>query len=333
MKRVILLYIAILFASLSGAVAAQYRVADVPNVQLSNRYQFVSNPDGILSAATVARIDSICYALKVSNIAQVSVVVVDQIVEDGSSRAADPFNFAYKLFSDWGVGRAGRDNGIGILFIEDQRQIRFVTGRGVEGVLPDAICKRIQSQYMIPAFRSGDYDMGMLNGVRVIESLLIQSELNAGGSDYYPAAGSIRGGGLPISFILLIMFMTIGLPFIISIVSYLRNAKCPRCGKYGYHSTKERVTGRGDNFELVEHTFRCPHCSHQELRTVRRLRSDINQTIIDGTIIGGAYGATRGFRVGGFGGRGFGGGGFGGGGFGGGFGGGGFGGGGAGSGW
>lgn len=329
--KIFVLYIVVFFAAISSTMAAEYRVADVPNVQLKNRYQFVSNPDGILSAKAVAQIDSICYALKVSNIAQIAVVVVDQIVDDRGSRAADPFDFSYRLFSQWGVGREGRDNGIGILFIKDQRQIRFVTGRGVEGVLPDAICKRIQTQYMTPAFRNGDYSLGMVNGIRVIENLLIRSDLNVGGSDYYPAAGNVHSQGIPVSFILFIMFMIIGLPMLISLFAYMRNAKCPHCGKFGYHSTGERVTERGDNFELVQHTFRCPHCSHQELRTVRRMRNDIEQAIIGGTIIGGSYGARRGM-YGGFRGGGFGG--FGGGsGFGGGFGGGGFGGGGSGSGW
>ncbi len=326
--RGIVLFLVLIFATISSSVfAAEYNVAQVPNVQLQSRYNFVSNPDGILSRATVARIDSICYALKVSNIAQVAVVAVDQITEADKRTVADPFNFAYTLFSEWGVGREGRDNGVGILFVGDQRQIRFVTGRGVEGVLPDAICKRIQMQYMLPHFRQGNFDEGLLAGVRVIESLLVRSELNAGGSDYYPSAGAARGGSLSWLSILLIMGCMIGLPMIMSLITYYRNSKCPKCGKLGYHSTGERQVQRGDNFDLVEHTFYCPHCKHSERRVVRRLRDDLD-TLQRGVIIGGTYGAIRGSR-GGFGGGGFSGGG----GFGGGFGGGGFGGGGAGSGW
>ncbi len=306
------------------AHCGEYTTATVPNVQLKSRYNFVSNPDGILSSAAVARIDSICYALKVSNIAQVAVVVVDRIVELNSpSMDADPFNFAYTLFSEWGVGREGRDNGIGILFVRDQRQIRFVTGRGVEGVLPDAMCKRIQTQYMLPYFRQGDYSAGLVSGVRVLESVLVQSELNVGGSDYYPAGGRSGSGQLSLLSILIILSCVIFLPMIFSLISYYRNSKCSRCGKYGVRSISERVIERGDNFDLVEHTFECPHCGNRERRVVRRIRNDISRPMRGGVIIGGGYGAARGYRGGGFGGGGFGGG----------FGGGGFGGGGAGSGW
>ncbi len=322
------LFVILLFATISTAViGGEYSVESVPNVQLKNRYNFVSNPDGILSKATVARIDSICYALRVSDIAQVAVVAVDQITESNSSMAADPFNFAYKLFSSWGVGREGRDNGVGILFVGDQRQIRFVTGRGVEGVLPDAICKRIQTQYMLPYFRSGNFDQGILNGVRAIESVLVRSELNSGGSDYYPEAGSAQGGSLSWFSIMLIMICIVGIPIVTSLISYFKNARCPKCGKIGYYSVGERVVQRGDNFDLVELTLSCRTCKHGEKRVVRRLRDDL-ETLQRGVIIGGAYGSTRGMR-GGFGGGSGGFGGFGGGGFGGG----GFGGGGAGSGW
>ncbi|MFR9660367.1 MAG: TPM domain-containing protein, partial [Rikenellaceae bacterium] len=241
------------------AFGGEYSTSTVENVQLRSRYNFVSNPDGILSKAAVARIDSICYALRVSNIAQVAVVVVDQIVEaDGSGAVADPFNFAYTLFSQWGVGREGRDNGLGILFVKDQRQIRFVTGRGVEGVLPDAICKRIQTQYMLPYFRQGDYSGGMVSGLRVIENILIQSELNVGGSDYYPPRSELSQG-LSMNSILIILAIVVFGPMIFSMISYYRNSKCPKCGKYGMRSISERVVARGDNFNVVEYTFECPH--------------------------------------------------------------------------
>ena len=112
---------------------------EIPNVQINNRYRFTSNPDGILSEGAVARIDSICYDLRHRGIAQTAVVAVAEIDSD------DVFEFAYNLFSKWGVGSKS-NSGIGILLVEEAREIRFITGYGVEGVLPDAICKRIQLQ-------------------------------------------------------------------------------------------------------------------------------------------------------------------------------------------
>ncbi len=314
MFRFIFFILTFIVANCNSLSAAEYTVSSVPNVQLQSRYNVVSNPDGILSREAVARIDSVCYALRVSNIAQIAVVAVDQIVDvDGSK--SDPFTFAYNLFSEWGVGREGRDNGLGILFVGDQRQIRFVTGRGVEGVLPDAICKRIQTQYMLPYFRQGDFSAGMVNGIRAVESVLVRSELNVGGSDYYPISGANNSRNLPTSSILIILACVIILPMVTSIVAYYRNSRCAKCGKFGMRSVANKIIQRGDNFEIVEHRFVCPHCGNQELRFARELRNDLESVVRGGVIIGGGYGAARGFRGGGgFSGGGFGGGSFGGGG-------------------
>ena len=76
---------------------------------------------------------------------------------------------------------------MGILLVESEREIRFVTGYGLEGVLPDAICKRIQTQRMLPYFRRGDYDGGMTAGMEAIRATLEGSELDNGGNDDYVA--------------------------------------------------------------------------------------------------------------------------------------------------
>jgi len=157
MKRSILFCLLLLGAW--TAAAGTYRAEQIPDVQRADRRRYVSNPDGILSPRAVARIDSLCGALRERDLAQVAVVAVDDIAAD------DVFSFAIELFRSWGVGRADVDNGLGILLVKDRREIRFVTGGGLEGVLPDAICKRIQLEYMLPRFREGDYDGGMVAGV------------------------------------------------------------------------------------------------------------------------------------------------------------------------
>ena len=145
--------IAILCLLLVGALpalAGSYRPDEIPNVQRMDRRRYVSNPDGILSAGAVARIDSLCASLRERGLAQVAVVAVDDI------EGGDVFSFAVELFRSWGVGSAESDNGLGILLVKELREIRFVTGGGLEGILPDALCKRIQLNYMLPAFREGD---------------------------------------------------------------------------------------------------------------------------------------------------------------------------------
>ena len=97
MRRFIILCL-LLFASLA-AQARSYRAEDIPNVQRADRTRYVSNPDGILSPGAVARIDSVCGALRDRAIAQVAVEAVDDIA------GGDVFDFAVDLFTQWGAPR------------------------------------------------------------------------------------------------------------------------------------------------------------------------------------------------------------------------------------
>jgi uncharacterized protein len=54
----------------------------------------------------------------------------------------------------------------------DKRAVRFEVGYGLEGILPDAICKRIQMQTMIPEFKNGNYNAGILAGVERVVSIV-----------------------------------------------------------------------------------------------------------------------------------------------------------------
>ena len=285
-----------------SALARPYRVEDVPNVQIENRYCFTSNPDGILSREAVARIDSICYDLRHRGIAQTAVVAVKEI------RGGDVFEFAYELFSSWGVGSKS-DSGIGILLVEQEREIRFVTGYGIEGVLPDAICKRIQMQYMLPYFREGDYSSGMVAGVEAIRAVLNGSELDAGGNDDYQEddTGAIIG-----IFVFIIFFVAIILIAIVAIDRYTR--KCPNCKKLTLQKESARLINKQFGISTYEDTYVCTNCGTRVKRTRQENNSINNRRGGGGPIImGGGFGG-GGFSGGGSIGGGWGGGRFGGGG-------------------
>ena len=59
-----------------------------------------------------------------------------------------------------------------ILVVEGQRKAVIRTGYGAEGLLPDVVCGRIIRQLMVPHFRNGDYDSGMIEAVAYIHKVL-----------------------------------------------------------------------------------------------------------------------------------------------------------------
>lgn len=154
------IFFVVIFIALSINVFSQtYSVVTVPNPKDADANTFVANPDGIISQETESKLNNMLRELEANNKLEVAVVVLNSIGDE------DIFDFGVKLFEQWGIGKKNNDNGLLVLFVLDQRKIRFEVGYGLEGILPDAICKRIQTNDMIPHFKSGDYDEGILQGV------------------------------------------------------------------------------------------------------------------------------------------------------------------------
>lgn len=87
-----------------------------------------------------------------------------------------PQEMAYKIGQEWGVGDARFNNGV-VLLIKPKTassggQVFIATGYGVEGVLPDAVCRRIIEQQLIPNFKLNDYEAGVVSALSVIMPIL-----------------------------------------------------------------------------------------------------------------------------------------------------------------
>lgn len=275
--------------------AKEYTIKEIPMVHLQDRTHYVSNPDNILSPASVATMDSILFALEEKTGIQTLVVVVTGI------EGGDCFDFAYRLGKEMGVGQKERDNGLVILLSTDERCIQFATGYGLEGILPDAICKRIQSRYMVEHLGKGDWDSGMVAGIRAVNGYLDGSMENIGGEEKEDDA---------LLYFLAFFFICI---ILISLIIAFFGNRCPKCKKrHALQRVSSQVISRRMGVVTSEVTYICKYCGHHV--TMKEQSNDPNfrgprggSTIFMG---GGGFGrGGGGFSGGSFGGGSFGGGG------------------------
>ena len=165
--------IALLVALTTWSATAQtaYRVEDVPNVQLIDYTRFVSDPNDSIDEADEAALNQRIGYLRDSLDVEIAVVVLPAIDGDkyGSAR-----EFANELFNTWGIGKKETDRGLLILLItnEDNREITFEVGYGLEGELTDGLCKLIQKRRMIPPMKEGRYGEGLLAGLEEVRKVL-----------------------------------------------------------------------------------------------------------------------------------------------------------------
>jgi uncharacterized protein len=78
-------------------------------------------------------------------------------------------NYANLLFRDWGLGKKELNNGLLFLIAVEDRKMRVEVGYGLEGAITDLETKYIQEETVRPFLTKGDYDGGVLAGVRKLE--------------------------------------------------------------------------------------------------------------------------------------------------------------------
>ena len=289
----------ITFIGLLGGISLQakeYTIKDIPMVHLQDRTRYVSNPDNILSPSAVATMDSILYVLEEKTGIQTLVVAVSGI------EGGDCFDFAYRLGKEMGVGQKERNNGLVILLSTDERCIQFATGYGLEGVLPDAICKRIQSRYMVDHLGKEDWDTGMVEGILAVNGYLDGSMENIGGNEEDDDTA-----------ILIFLAFIFGSIILFTLIAAYFGNRCPKCKKrHALQRVSSQIVSRKLGVITSEVTYFCKYCGHRHV--TKEQSSDPNfrgprggSTIFMG---GGGFGrGGGGFSGGSFGGGSFGGGG------------------------
>lgn len=126
---------------------------DIP--QPSNPPRLVNDFENILSESEKNLLEQKLVAFNDSTSSQIAIVTVATTGE----YPVDDYTIA--LYRKWGIGQKDKDNGVVILCAMSDRKIAIITGYGLEGALPDAICKRIIEQLVKPNFKKGNYFAGL----------------------------------------------------------------------------------------------------------------------------------------------------------------------------
>lgn len=121
--------------------------------------RLVNDFSGTLSSMEVDKLEQKLRSYNDTTSTQIVVVLVSDL--EGNEVG----DFAFRIGERWGIGQSGTNNGALMLIkpkTERSRGKAFIaTGYGLEGVIPDALAKRIVEKEMIPSFQQGDYYGGI----------------------------------------------------------------------------------------------------------------------------------------------------------------------------
>jgi uncharacterized protein len=137
---------------------------------------------GVVSAGTAAQLNQTLENFERQSSDQIVVAIFPKMQSDSSID-----DYTVRVARSWQVGQKGKNNGA-VLFVFVQDHKMFIeVGYGLEGVLPDALCKRIIDEEITPRFRAGDFDGGLTAGV--------QAMLAATKGEYQGTGTTVAGQG------------------------------------------------------------------------------------------------------------------------------------------
>ena len=154
MKRLLLL-----LAFLAGAAQA------IAPEQLAIGTEPVVDQAAMLAPAETAALNQKLRTLHEAQVMQGAIVLVDNL--NGMS----DFDYGMAVFKRWQLGDRTRDDGLLILLSQKEHAIRIITGRGLEGDIPDIYAKQIINA-MVPQFKQGHFAAGLESGVDTLAAHL-----------------------------------------------------------------------------------------------------------------------------------------------------------------
>ena len=168
--------------------------------------------------------------------------------------------FSMRVAETWKLGRKGIDDGILLLIAKDDRELRIEVGYGLEGVIPDAVAKRVIAEIIVPYFKQGDFYGGIQTGthrlMRLIEGEALPPPRQRDSSwsrfeDYLPVAfiavfvvgGALRAmfGRLPgasiaggvAALVMWLILSSLGVALVVGIIAFVFTLAGGTGGRFG----------------------------------------------------------------------------------------------------
>ncbi len=290
------------------AVDKAYSVQDIPQTEILS-WSYVTDLSGVVGAAQKDSLNALCRFAKDSLAAEIAVVTLPRF---DTGKYSTLHEFGVELYNTWKIGGKKSERGLLVLLAtaEGNREVSMITGYGLEGDLPDAYCKRIQSNVMVPLMKDGDYGGGLIAGVGAVCDILrgnVPSEVE----EEEDNMGIVFG---EVAILIFCLWVMVDLIFRIKRRRLGKRITCSCCGETGkmkYKSGEIIKAATTHSTGTYRYTFACRKCG--QLNFVdevipRKPRSGSGGGIVGGGT-GGVFGGGSSFGGGGSFGGGFSGGG------------------------
>ena len=175
-------------------LGAGFASAEIPVPPLKSR---VTDLTGTLTPTQQNRLEQDLRDFEARKGSQIAVLIVPTTEPEAIEQ------YSIRVVENWKLGRKGVDDGLLLLVAKDDHALRIEVGYGLEGVIPDAISKRVISEIITPYFKNGDFYGGIEAGVNRLMRLIEGEPLPP------PAGKDVSWSGLqdflPVAFVVVLV--------------------------------------------------------------------------------------------------------------------------------
>jgi len=157
----------------------------------------ITDRTGTLSRNEIAALERKMAAFERETTNQIAVLLILSLAGDSLE------DYSIRLAEKWKVGQKGKNNGVILLIVKNERKLRIEVGYGLEGALPDALAGSIIRNEIAPRFKAGQFYQGIDAGVTAI--------MEATKGEYQAPKKKGRGVNLPFWLIFLLIFLSFGI--------------------------------------------------------------------------------------------------------------------------
>jgi len=159
--NIALVLVVLISVSIIGLSKVEAKEINIPEAT-----GYVVDTINLLNNSIKQEIETICKNLDSS--AQMAVLIID------TSQPYSIEQYSIAVAEKWKVGYKGKDNGVILIVAKSDRKVRIEVGRGLEDRLNDATAGKIINNVIIPSFKAGDFNAGILNGVKAIQKEILK---------------------------------------------------------------------------------------------------------------------------------------------------------------
>lgn len=159
---------------------------------------------GIVQPATAQQLEAELTQFERTTSNQLLVVIYPRMQSESSIE-----DYTVRVAQAWRVGQQDRKNGAVLFIFSQDRKLFVQVGYGLESVLPDALCKQIIENEIVPLFRQGDFTGGVAAGTRALMAATREEYQGTGrtAADGNRRSGSGMGLAGIIFFVMLVLFV------------------------------------------------------------------------------------------------------------------------------